>query len=262
MKKIRFQKQLVKDHTKNPTYSKSTWTVNDALIMDQLSETLKDTETLVQSFKLKDSVPFLFWNNLLNEHTLKAKKYDSYRTNNAGVPIRYSRGHKVLIDFGYGIDRELFQPHPAIILADFEEMIAVVPTTSDDGSGFNEKVKKAIIQIPNDTPLDGKKPIFPKPTIINLHQIRVVSKNRVQINLNCNVQNYILPDSVINQLNRYLPYPVLQNGDHLLQAIEVKISHLYAPDTLYQIKNLHNDVKRLQADIKDLNNQITSLSDQ
>ncbi|MCP1186495.1 helix-turn-helix domain-containing protein [Paenibacillus sp. 1781tsa1] len=47
-------------------------------------------------------------------------------------PVRYASGRKVLVDFGYGTDRELLQPHPAIVIGDFKELLVVVPTNSDD----------------------------------------------------------------------------------------------------------------------------------
>lgn len=127
---------------------KSKITNNDSFIMNQLSEILQETEQLVKTFQLSESIPFLLWNDLFNKHTINGPNYDTYHvTNPKGVPIRFARGRKVMINFGYGIDRELCQPHPAIVLADFQELMAVVPTTSDDGSVFHNEVKKAIIQV-------------------------------------------------------------------------------------------------------------------
>jgi mRNA-degrading endonuclease toxin of MazEF toxin-antitoxin module len=215
---------------------------------------VRETEQLVKTFPLKASVPYLLWNDLLNKHTLNGSEYDTYAMKNAGgTPIRYARGRKVLVDFGYGVDRELFQPHPAIVLADFQELITVVPTTSDDGSVFHEDVKKAIIKVPSDaTGAPGDRPIFPKDTIINLHQIKVVSKNRVQKDLRCNVNTYVVPNRVIDELNLHYPYPVLQHGDHLLRTIEMQLSHLYAPDTLHEVKRLHDQIVALTTQIESL----------
>jgi hypothetical protein len=193
----------------------------------------------------------------MNKHTLKGPEYDTYKvTNPSGSPLRYARGRKVLVDFGYGIDRELIQPHPAIVLGDFQEILVVVPTNTDDGTVFHGDVKKAIIRIPSDnTQPFGHQPIFPKNTIINLHQIRHISKNRIQKDLYCNVKDYIVPNNVIDELNRYLPYPALQYGDHLMQVIMVKLAHLYSPDLLHQIK-------RLSAQMKNLTSQLSILTAQ
>lgn len=197
----------------------------------------------------------------MNKHTLRGTEYDTYRaTNPSGAPIRYARGRKVLVDFGYGIDRELFQPHPAIVLDDFGKLLVVVPTNTDDGNVYPSDVKKAIIRIPSDHGrLSGKHPIFPKDTIINLHQIRHVSKNRIQKDLHCNVKNYIVPNDVIDELNRYLPYPVLQYGDDLMQVLMVKLAHLYSPDLLYQIKRLTDQVNDLTFQLSLLTDQLESL---
>jgi hypothetical protein len=220
---------------------------------------LQETEQLVKTFQLGESIQFLLCNDLLNKHTLNGPDYDTYTvTNPTGTaPLRYAKGRKVLVDFGYGIDRELFQPHPAIVLGDFQELLVVAPTNSDDGAVFHVDIKKAIIRVPNDdTKVPGHRPIFPKDTIINLHQIRYVSKNRVHRDLYCNVNNYIVPSDVINELNRYLPYPVLQHGDHLLRAIEMKLTHLYAPDALHEIKRLNTQITAFNSQIAVLNAQM------
>lgn len=169
-------------------------------------------------------------------------------------------GRKVLIDFGYGVDRELFQPHPAIVLGDFQELLVVAPTNSNDGAVFHGDIQKAIIRVPNDdTKVRGHRPIFPKDTIINLHQIRHVSKNRVQKDLYCNVNTYIFPNNSIDDLNRYFPYPILQHGDNLLRAIMMKLAHLYSPDSLHEIKRLQNQITLLTSQITFLTSQVESL---
>jgi len=218
---------------------------------------LQETEGLVQTFKLGESIPFLLWNDLFNKHTLNGSDYDEYTVKNpAGTgPKRYDTGRKVFVDFGYGVDRELFQPHPAIVLGDFNEMIVVVPTNSEEGDEvFSSEIKKAIVSVPSDaTGVKGHFPIFPKDTLINLHQIRHVSKNRVQKDLKCNAKNYIVPNHVIDQINTHLPYPILQYGDHLYRVLMVKLAHIYSPDTLHVIK-------RLQSQIASLSAQVTTLS--
>ncbi len=232
--------------------------MSDSFILSQLTETLSETEQLVKTYRLGESIPFLLWNDLLNKHTLNGTNYDTYSVTNPNgtAPLRYSTGRKVFVDFGYGIDRELFQPHPAIVLGEFQELLVVAPTNTDDGAVFHGDIKKAMIRIPNDDyRLPGHRSIFPKNTIINLHQIRHISKNRIQKDLYCNVKNYITPDNVIDELNSYFPYPILRHRDNLLRAIMMKLAHLYSPDSLYEIK-------RLQDHISSLTSQITSLSSQ
>lgn len=226
--------------------------------MTQLNETLQETERLVQTFHLGASIPFLLWNDLLNKHTLNGPDYDTYPVQTrGGTPLRFARGRKVLVNFGYGIDRELFQPHPAVVLADHQELMAVVPTTSDDGSVFHEDVKRAIIQVPSDLGLaSGAKPIFPKDTVINLHQIRVVSKSRVEKDLRCNVNAYVVPDQVIDELNKHFPYPILRYGDHLLRAIEMKLAHLHSPDALHEIKRLQDNIALLNSQLAVLQTEL------
>lgn len=228
----------------------------------QLAETLKETEQLVQTYNLKDSIQYLLWNDLLNKHTLKGVNYDTYQVSSPtnSNPVRYASGRKVLVDFGYGIDRELFQPHPAIVIGDFKELLVVVPTNSDDGSSFPGDLEKALIRIPTDSHPSKKYPIFPKDTLINLHQIRHISKNRVKKDLRANVKLYNMPKSNITQLNGYLPYPVLNHGDSLHRAIMVQLAQIYSPDVLFEIKRLQDHITTLEAQVEMLTSQLATMS--
>lgn len=221
---------------------------------------MQETEQLVKSYTLRESIPFLLWNDLLNKHTLGGTSYGTYRlTNPAGKPRRYSDGRKVLIDFGYGLDRELFQPHPAIVLGDFGEILVVAPTESDDGRAALPDIEKALIRIPSDAAPGITRPIFPKNTIIKLHQIRHISKNRVKTDLGCSAKDYIVPANIINRLNAHLPYPALSHGNSLYQVIMVKLSHLYTPDSLFEIKRLNAEIDSLKGHVASLTNQIEIL---
>jgi len=166
----------------------------------------------------------------------------------------------VLVDFGYGIDRELFQPHPAIVIGEFQELLVVVPTNSDDGQSVHPDIRKALLKVPSDRSPTNTTPIFPKRTIINLHQVRHISKNRVTKDLYCNVRNYILPNVTIDSINQYLPHAILQDGDHLLRAIMVKLAHLYAPDMLFEIHHLHTQIGSLTSHVDALVVQIDALN--
>jgi hypothetical protein len=68
-----------------------------------------------------------------------------------------------------------------------------------------------------------------------------------------------VPNDVIDELNRYLPYPVLQYGDDLMQVLMVKLAHLYSPDLLYQIKRLTDQVNDLTSQLSLLTDQLESL---
>lgn len=254
---ITFNRAAVEAHI--PT-SKVTLTTSDAFILSHLTHTLQETEQLVRNYTLGNSIPFLLWNDLLNKHTLGGVNYGTYRlTNPAGQPRRFSDGRKVFVDFGYGLDRELFQPHPAIVLGDFGEILVVAPTESDDGRAVLPDIEKALIRIPSDAAPGVARPIFPRNTIIKLHQIRHISKNRVRTDLGCSAKDYIVPSAIINNLNSHLPYPALTHGNSLYQVIMVKLSHLYAPDSLFEIKRLNAELDNLRGQIASLTNQIEQL---
>lgn len=258
MNPITFNRAGVKGY--NPP-SKTALTHTDTFIRSQLNETLKETEQLVQTYTIKESIQFVLWNDLMNKHTLNGLNYDTYQGANArsSNPIRYATGRKVFVDYGYGVDRELFQPHPAIVLGDFNELLVVVPTNSDEGSKVSGTIEKALIRVPNDNKPTTKKPVFPKDTIINLHQVRHISKNRVVTDLRANVKSYEMPQHKIDQLNRYLPYPVLKPGDNLHKVIMVKLAHLYFPDILFENKRLQDQITELEANVKLLTSQLTAM---
>lgn len=226
-------------------------TTSDSFVVSQLQKSLRETEGLVSSQNVGVSIPFIMGQDMWNRHSAFGTENGTFGEGLA--TDRYTRGAKVFVDFGYGLDRELSGPHPAIILYNLKESVVVIPTSTDDGKPFAMDLRRTIIRCHS----DGT--IFPSPTVLYLHQIRLVSKNRILKNLGCNVKGYQLADSVIDTLNKSLPYPVLSYGDDLLKCIEVRLAYAYSPDTLYEIKRLHEEMSTLREDIKAMQEQIALL---
>ena len=226
------------NNVKNVT-SKNVDKVNMELLL-----TLNETTGLIQKEKCKDAVPFILWNDFVNHYgTLSAKTNKHYN--------RYTWGAKVFVDFGMtNIQTELSYPHPAIILYNFNNTAIVVPTTTDDkGTAFADDIEKAIIKVKS----DGA--IFPNDSIINIHQICSIHKERIISDLKCNVKSYIMSSQEIDRLNSFEKYRIFQYGNNLLECIRSKIFSLFDNNFLctffekeaYDINMIINLEKRIKS---------------
>lgn len=212
----------------------------DVDICTELANTLSDTTNLLHDKKCSESIEFILWNNFWNQYGIYGSKRDISRNRNKKFH-RYVRGRKVFVDFGTGnIGKETSLPHPAFILYNFTETAIVVPTTSDDGSTFTPEMEKALIRCPK----DGC--VFPEDTIINLHQIRAIGKNRIISDLNCSSKDYILPNCSIDNINKYLSIGSIPYGTDLKKCLELKFSELISPDVYFKMVKLEQRVKELE----------------
>lgn len=189
---------------------------NTQTVMSELSTTLADTETLVGACINQQAIPFIFWNDFFNAAGTLSPKSRKQQ-------YRYKWGDKVFVDFGCAnIQTEISFPHPAIVLYNFSNTVIVVPTTSDDNPTFSNDIESVIIKVQK----DGT--VFPKDTVINLHQIKAVHKERIISNLKCNVRNYMVDTTEIQRLNSIEPRPIFANGIDLLTCIRIKLAAMFA----------------------------------
>lgn len=227
---------------KNVT-SKNVERVNMDLLL-----TLNETTNLIQKEKCKDAVPYILWNDFTNANgTLAPKTNKTYN--------RYVWGEKIFVNFGMtNIQTELSYPHPAIVLYNFANTVIVVPTTSDDKSEpFSQDIEECIIKVKK----DGQ--IFPNDTIINLHQICSIHKERIISDLKCNVKNYIVDKDEIQRLNQYESFRLFSSNMNLLDCIRVKLISIFHRDFLDNI--LLEEAYNIN-DILDLKTDITELKDE
>ena len=212
----------------------------------ELLLTLNETTDLIQMEKCKDAVPYILWNDFVNKHgTLSPKISRHYN--------RYTWGSKVFVNFGMtNIQTELSYPHPAILLYNFNNTAIVIPTTTDDKTtSFTSDIENAIIKVKSDHA------IFPNDSIINIHQVCSIHKERIISDLRCNVKSYVMHDTEIDRLNQLEKYKVFQYGSNLLDCIKLKLISLFSNDLLcsvfeneaYDINtkiNLENRIKELE----------------
>lgn len=222
--------------TKNVT-SQKVDKVNMELLL-----TLNETTQSIQNCKCKDAVPYILWNDFLNKNGTLANK--SNKTYN-----RYVWGEKVFVDFGMtNIQTELSYPHPAIILYNFANTVIVVPTTTDDkDTAFSSDIEECIIKVKSD---NG---IFPNDSIINLHQICSVHKERIINDLKVNVKNFQVDDTEIERLNSYEEYNVFQKGINLLECIRLKLISIFSNEymcNIFRNEAYYNENRDLKAKIK------------
>lgn len=201
----------------------------------ELLLTLNETTQILQNNKCKDVVPYILWNDFVNNKgTLSIKTNESYN--------RYVWGTKIFVNFGMtNIQTELSYPHPAILLYNFANTAIVVPTTTDDKTtAFTSDIEKCIIKVKKDNL------IFPNNSIINLHQICSIHKERIISDLNCNVKNFIVDNDEIDRLNSYENHKFFQNQMNLLDCIKMKLSLMFNSDYLNEVFNLKIEIQKLQ----------------
>ncbi|GIM27774.1 hypothetical protein CPJCM30710_04400 [Clostridium polyendosporum] len=226
--------------------------VSNELVADRLKYTFNDTKKLLDSANIKDIIPFIIWNDTWNQYGIYGpKKDESYRPQ---AKLRYSKGRKVFVDFGCGnIGWETSLPHPAFILYNFAKTAVVIPTTSDDGSNFSNEMELSLIRCRKDNN------VFPCDSLINLNQIRVISKNRILKDLNCSAQDYMLSNETVDELNSKLPDPIIPYNIDLKQCIEIKIAHLYAKDVFNKMVDYNKQINLNNQSIEKLKDEINEL---
>lgn len=234
-------KDRIKDYAVNRT--KNVKAKNVDKVNMELLLTLNESIDLVQDVKCKDAVPYIIWNDFLNENgTLAPKKDKTYN--------RYVWGRKVFVDFGMtNIQTELSYPHPAIILYNFANTAIVIPITTDDKiTGFTSDIERCIVKVKADNK------IFPHDSIINMHQMCSIHKERIIKDLGCNVKEFVLDAKEIARLNSYEEYHVFENGINLLDCINMKLISTFNKDFLnnnlmneaYYINNMINNQKIIE----------------
>lgn len=218
----------------------------------ELLLTLNETSCLVQNEKCKDAVPYILWNDFVNRKGTLSPKINRHYN-------RYTWGSKVFVDFGVSnIQTELSFPHPAILLYNFNNTAIVIPTTTDDKTtSFTSDIENAIIKVKS----DGV--IFPNDSIINIHQICSIHKERIISDLHCNVKSYIMYDAEIDRLNAQEQYRIFMYQSNLLDCIKVKLLSSFNNDFIcsvfeneaYTINEKIDYEKRIK-ELEDENNKL------
>lgn len=246
------------DETKLLTFQKSNITTPVAkhhYLKSELENVLLDTKNLVEPHTAKKVIPFILWQNMWNEFGFFGSQKDGKRRREATK--KYSRGRKVFVDLGYNISHEKSEPHPAIVLFNFVNLLVVIPTTSNDNSKIT-RMEQNIQKMDLVVPADGV--IFPKETILQLHQIRMISKNRIITDLGCSITDYIPDDSWIDRINTELKCPgLIPHGTNLLKVLEMKICAHYSPDVFSQLLKLRKEIQELEEKYQTLSRQLEEL---
>ncbi|MFE8701082.1 type II toxin-antitoxin system PemK/MazF family toxin [Cytobacillus sp. FJAT-54145] len=223
----------------------------DPLTRQQLGFTFSDSKQQLEQQNVELMLPFVLWNDIWNRYGTFGTRRNQLRNGFSGR--KYARGRKVFVDFGYNIGREASMKHPAIVVAQFKELLIVAPETSDDGRPFSPDIEKVVIKCPK----DGS--VFMKDTIVELHQLRCIAKNRIIKDLGVSAKNYVLPNPLVDQLNLGFPRPMLSYGTDLEKTIELKVAWHYAPDVFHHMMHLMNQVEALEEENAELKAQLAEL---
>lgn len=166
-----------------------------------LEQSLHKSLDIVTKQNLFNSLTFFMSNELWNDYGIYGSK--KKQTRNKSASNTYSRGRLLFIDFGqHNIGLEFSYEHIGIVLQDFGKLVTVVPVTSDRGQTFDPNIEKAVIRVKSSSYNQ-----FENDSILLLHQIRSVGKNRIVKDLFKTIGKTPLMESVEkNILSTYTPF--------------------------------------------------------
>lgn len=140
---------------------------------NNLEKSFQKSLEAVKKQDLFNSLSFYMWNEIWNDYGIYGAKKEHKRNKFAGK--NFSRGRLIFIDYGqHNIGREFSYEHIGVVLQDFGNLITVLPVTSDRGQTFDSRIEKSIIRVKSK---DYNQ--FDNDSILLLHQIRSIDKNRI-----------------------------------------------------------------------------------
>jgi len=238
-------------------------------ITKSLNITLEDSKTKICAGSVKNVLEYILWNDLWNTYGFFGERKDKLDKH---ASKRYQRGQKVFVNFGHNMGREASLPHPAIIVKNFKHLAVVVPTTSKDDSDLGD-LEKLLIYCPK----DGN--VFPEDDVVEIHQMKCISKNRIINDLGKNVRDYILPNEQIDSLNQIisdrlgtlglkLERNMINYGSDLRKIIDIMIMFHYAPDSFealarlqYEFENVTYELAKTKSELDSLKMMLEAASD-
>lgn len=137
----------------------------------ELISTLNDTKALMNGKYLSESIPFILFNDLMNQYGVHGPKKDVDRTTLRSRKI--NRGRVVFVDFGINVGSELCFAHMAVVVANYAGIMQVVPISSYRGS-IPQALQDSTVFIDANT-----YPDFQHDSLLLVHQMRTVDKNRI-----------------------------------------------------------------------------------
>lgn len=192
-----------------------------------LESSLEKTKEIMLGEEIINSIDFIIGNELWNQYGVYGNDKESDR--NEFSSKTYSRWRMLNINYGhYKIGAEFAYDHIGIVLKDYGKVIKVLPVTTDRGKTFSKDIEEAIVRVKS-----SDYPQFKNDSILLVHQITTVSKNRIKSDL-------------FNSISK----------STLAQQVEANLYKLYSP----YLKRLNDDeVVRLNREIDEKNKEIEEL---
>ncbi|RFU70620.1 type II toxin-antitoxin system PemK/MazF family toxin [Peribacillus saganii] len=159
-------------------------------ILNELQNILADTGQAIQRLTEEEAIKTILWQGVLNEFGIYGDKKGTnrvfYKKNKATgksdpttfASESFSRGKVLSIDFGTSnLDYEFSLTHTGIVLAEYKNLLVVVPVTSQKDktlTSLPKEIQDVLI------PITKKEyPFFENDSFALLHHIRSISKNRI-----------------------------------------------------------------------------------
>ncbi|MGZ4135583.1 MAG: type II toxin-antitoxin system PemK/MazF family toxin, partial [Tumebacillaceae bacterium] len=214
----------------------------DAFVSRGVARVLDDSKEVMEHVTLERTVSFILDADFWNQYGVHGAKKNRDKQSFCG--LKFKRGQVVQIDLGHLVigSEEAFM-HTAIIVGDFKSLLVVVPISTDRSNQLSSDVKHAIL------PMSEQEYTFlDRPSYLNVHQIRVVSKNRLY-------RKKSSPSVVIADVKNRA----------IMKALEEKIIELYAPYARKllsdQIVFLQNEVAQKDVEIEQLKQALKSFAE-
>lgn len=167
-------------------YDKKAKEVNE--IVEEINKVSSNLNQQLKNLNADQAIKKILWEGILNQYgtygTKSGKVKEFSKKDKNGKDIKYNfnqkftKGKLLSIDFGTSnIDRELSLTHTGVVLADYTGMVIVVPITSQSSieySNLSQDIQNDIIPI-----YTSDYPQIKNDSYVLMHQLRVVSKNRI-----------------------------------------------------------------------------------
>lgn len=232
-------------------------------ILNELQNILADTGQAIQRLTEEQAIKMILWQGILNQYGIYGNKKGSDRKFYKKNPLTgdteettyasksFSRGKVLSIDFGTSnIDYEFSLTHTGIVIADYPNLVVVIPVTSQSDTKYDslpEKIKEAMVPIAK-----SDYPLFENDSYALLHHIRSVSKNRITKIIG-SISKTKLMDQLEQKLYEQHSVFIKKKNDEKIKELECKIQELENKNEELRKEILQKNEKELEKGNKNLN---------
>lgn len=205
-------------------------------VSDEIDKVLFNLESHLKNMNADKAIKKILWQGILNQFgtygsrsgQLRKYKKNDYKGNSIEYHYnhQFTKGSLLSIDFGTSnIDRELSLTHTGIVLADYTDMVIVVPITSKsslDYENLSMDIKKDIMIL-----LKKDYPQIENDSYVLTYQLRAVSKNRItQKGIVGTFDNTVIMDEIENKIISMFSFDRYKKQQDKINELEEELINL------------------------------------